>query len=502
MATWNFISPGFPTSFTLARRWCKQHGSTLAEITNERIWNHTSTFLDEFNLRTRNLILNAEGRALPGWQWITGERSRDEGSYFSLRNDIRMHAHISEPSRDKANISIVGNSPYCVYGNCEYSFVGEHDRNSNCDIKGFNINSIRIDGICYVFHHNQFVTWFEAFYACEKNNGRLATFRNIKTEEGRIALQMQIGNTYWIGLHRYEWKWAVSGQLITYANWAMYDPYYNDSCVYVNVISQNWQSHKCTADDMYTFVCIRDVTICASNPCRYGATCVSSTLNYTCRCASGLTGSLCERTHRHECVSNSCENGTTCQDSVNNVTCLCLPGFTGLRCQTDINECDSNPCQNGGTCVVSINNHTCSCLAGFTGSKCQSTSNQTTEPREFSGMQILIIATVIIILFIIIITIIVIICNQKCKPRTSNNEGESKNYETLMKPASQLYEELRIRDGRENIETDGSHPPSHENAIHHPEVYYQNVGPGYTAASCSAVYVNLECAHPGMSIPA
>ena len=479
-----FISPGVQTSFTLAQAWCKHRGSTLAETGSENIWNRMILIAEEFKLNRHYLILNAVGRELPDWQWITGDTFRDERDYYFLKNNTNMYAHMSKPSRYSASISIVGSLPNCIDGSCKHSYVCEHDRDSSCNILGHDINSTQIDGICYVFHHNRFLTWFEAFYECEKNNGRLATFRNIKMEERRIAAQLEYGCRYWIGLQRWEWRWADSRQLITYARWAMSNPYQNHSCAYVNYKSGEWYSTNQCTNDVYTFVCIRDVTNCAGNPCQNGATCVGSIHEYTCRCASGFTGSRCEKRHAPECVGNLCENGATCHDSVSNVTCLCMPGFTGSQCEPEKNECDNNHCQNGGTCVGSINNHTCLCPPGFTGSKCQS-------PYAFTGMQILVIATVLIILVIIIINKFVV---------KSNDEGESINYETLIKPASH-YEVLRIRDGRENVETDGNHPPSQGNAIHHPEVYYQNVDACDTSTSCPVVYVDLECVHPRVSFP-
>ena len=38
---------------------------------------------------------------------------------------------------------------------------------------------------------------------------------------------------------------------------------------------------------------------------------------------------------------------------MNSFTCTCAAGYTGSICQTDIDDCSSSLCQNGGTCVVS-----------------------------------------------------------------------------------------------------------------------------------------------------
>ena len=127
-----FISPGTPASFSSAQAWCKQHGSTLAEITNETIWNRMILIAEEFKLNRSKLILNAEGRELR----ITGETFRDE-DYYSLKDDTRMYARMSKPSRNSANISIVGSLPDCIDGSCKHSYVCEHDKDSSCNINQF-----------------------------------------------------------------------------------------------------------------------------------------------------------------------------------------------------------------------------------------------------------------------------------------------------------------------------------------------------------------------------
>ena len=286
-----FISPGTSASLSSAQTWCKQHGSTLAEITSENIWILTQRIAREFKLNSRTLILNAEGRELTNWQWITGETFKDEGNYFSLMDDTRMYAHISTQSRYSTQISIVGSSPDCTGGSCNHGYVCELDSDSSC-----NINSVQINGTCYVFHHKKFLTWFEAFHECEKNNGRLATFRDIKTEEKKIAAELEYGNKYWIGLQRFEWRWADSGKLITYAKWNTLHPHQSDSCMCADLGTNKWySSNQCTNAD-FKFVCIRDTTKCVSNPCQNGASCIGSINNHTCLCPPEFTdtGSKCQ----------------------------------------------------------------------------------------------------------------------------------------------------------------------------------------------------------------
>ncbi|XP_035671980.1 fibropellin-1-like, partial [Branchiostoma floridae] len=105
---------------------------------------------------------------------------------------------------------------------------------------------------------------------------------------------------------------------------------------------------------------------CSSAPCQNGATCQDGFYSFTCQCAPGFTGTLCE-TDINECSSAPCRNGATCQDGANSFTCQCVPGYVGTLCVTDIDECSSAPCQNGATCQDGVNSFTCQCAPGYTG---------------------------------------------------------------------------------------------------------------------------------------
>ncbi|CAH1256440.1 NOTCH2 [Branchiostoma lanceolatum] len=121
-------------------------------------------------------------------------------------------------------------------------------------------------------------------------------------------------------------------------------------------------------------VCIKDITCdddqCISAPCQNGATCQDRLNSFTCQCAPGYNGTLCE-TNVNECSSAPCQNDATCQDGVNSFTCQCVPGYTGTLCETNIDECASSPCLGGGTCVDHVNSYSCVCPKGHVGDKCE-----------------------------------------------------------------------------------------------------------------------------------
>ncbi|XP_071798769.1 low-density lipoprotein receptor-related protein 2-like isoform X2 [Asterias amurensis] len=66
------------------------------------------------------------------------------------------------------------------------------------------------------------------------------------------------------------------------------------------------------------------------------------------------------------CDSTSCMNGGTCTSLTAGFSCQCAPGYEGEVCQIEF--CDSSPCMNGGTCVHPMY---CHCATGFKGNLCQ-----------------------------------------------------------------------------------------------------------------------------------
>ncbi|XP_066275645.1 fibropellin-3-like isoform X2 [Branchiostoma lanceolatum] len=127
-----------------------------------------------------------------------------------------------------------------------------------------------------------------------------------------------------------------------------------------------------------------DFDECGSAPCQNGATCQDGLNSFTCHCAPGYAGTLCE-IDVDECISAPCQNGATCQDGVNSFTCQCAPGYTGTLCETDIDECASSPCVHG-TCTDDVGSYTCSCENGWEGTDCdQNTDDCASSPCWFGG---------------------------------------------------------------------------------------------------------------------
>ncbi len=80
------------------------------------------------------------------------------------------------------------------------------------------------------------------------------------------------------------------------------------------------------------------------------------------------------------CDPNPCQNGGTCTPDGEQFTCDCAAGFTGDLCETNIDDCDPNPCQNGGTCIDGVNGFQCDCPEGYTGQLCETQGDPEPQP--------------------------------------------------------------------------------------------------------------------------
>ena len=278
---------------------------------------------------------------------------------------------------------------------------------------------------------------------CERNNGRLATFRYMKEYEPRIAAQLNQGMKYWIGLNRYEWRWIDSGKLISYTNFGTLYTFHGHSYLTLDIGSRKLLVRKNCTKELHKFICIRDTTKSASNPCRNGERCVGSIHNHSCEC---IAGRQC-RTVVNKCDSNPCRNGGTCYDDVNYYMCQCVSGYTGEECQINTNECNSNPCKNGGP--------------GLTGSQYQTCSTQETPASDMT--KIVIVQAVVII---IISTILVVVCIRKRnKTRKSNDAELATRYETRNTSVldSHIYSDINRY---ANIGADERQPAGQESSIY------------------------------------
>ncbi|XP_066290627.1 fibropellin-1-like [Branchiostoma lanceolatum] len=75
------------------------------------------------------------------------------------------------------------------------------------------------------------------------------------------------------------------------------------------------------------------VSVCASQPCLNGGTCVvdSSNAGFNCSCVEGFLGDVCEVEDR--CAQVTCRNGGTCiMNEDGQATCLCTHLYTGDSC--------------------------------------------------------------------------------------------------------------------------------------------------------------------------
>jgi hypothetical protein len=113
-----------------------------------------------------------------------------------------------------------------------------------------------------------------------------------------------------------------------------------------------------------------DASACDPNPCENGGECVLDGRGFTCVCAPGFEGVLCEM-QIDPCDPNPCENGGTCSAEGDAAICVCAPGFEGDVCEAEIDECAAMPCQNDGVCTDEVAGFSCECTGGFEGDACE-----------------------------------------------------------------------------------------------------------------------------------
>eukprot|EP01084_Bolivina_argentea_P087721 158441_1 len=135
--------------------------------------------------------------------------------------------------------------------------------------------------------------------------------------------------------------------------------------------------------------------MCSPNPCKNGATCAIFQQTFTCTCADGWSGALCDSTATPEqqlatatpaetatpfpnlCLAQPCHNAGFCSPNATDAkgfTCLCAPGWSGPTCDDKLDMCSPNPCKNGATCAIFQQTFTCTCADGWSGALCDSTA--------------------------------------------------------------------------------------------------------------------------------
>ncbi|XP_071798807.1 uncharacterized protein [Asterias amurensis] len=199
---------------------------------------------------------------------------------------------------------------------------------------------------------------------------------------------------------------------------------------------------------------------CDSSPCMNGGTCGLSTAGFTCQCASGFGGEVCQAAF---CDSSPCMNGGRCTYS----GCLCTTGYRGNLCQivdgcelmelthevSDIvtvdpfklvyghgegvtlgcpdgymfqgtafwyclpnnmwianqaecipsDFCESYPCMNGSTCYSLTDDFTCHCAPGYEGDLCELGGNNLPYGLIIGSVMGVVTLIVVVLLIIIII---------------------------------------------------------------------------------------------------
>ncbi|KAF5914002.1 hypothetical protein HPG69_010160 [Diceros bicornis minor] len=169
------------------------------------------------------------------------------------------------------------------------------------------------------------------------------------------------------------------------------DECFSNPCIHGNC-SDGVAAYRCRCEPGYSGVnCEVFIDNCQSHQCANGATCISDTNGYSCRCFGNFTGKFCRHTRLpstvcgNEKTNFTCYSGGSCTEFQGELRCACRPGFTGEWCENDVDECASNPCLNGGLCQDSLNKFQCLCDVAFAGERCEIDIAIQMKCCQFSG---------------------------------------------------------------------------------------------------------------------
>ncbi|ULT92610.1 hypothetical protein L3Y34_010007 [Caenorhabditis briggsae] len=116
---------------------------------------------------------------------------------------------------------------------------------------------------------------------------------------------------------------------------------------------------------------------CSGDPCGNPTNflCTSKIDGHECSCQPGFTGSNCDSEVGTVCASAPCRSGATCQVSDNSTTgytCKCTDKQFGDNCEFD-KICAIAKCWNGGNCssILDDSNYYCTCPDDWQGRKCE-----------------------------------------------------------------------------------------------------------------------------------
>lgn len=160
---------------------------------------------------------------------------------------------------------------------------------------------------------------------------------------------------------------------------------------------------------------ILDLNDCLPNPCKNNGICFDGDGKFTCKCASGWSGTsvfyehiaiwcrvcFCRSPHDFQlfsfsfslclgktcteritqCYNGQCANGGSCAPTIiggeATSICICANGWGGAFCTEPIaDQCLGQPCHNGGTCDSGPGWFRCACAQGFSGPDCRINVNE------------------------------------------------------------------------------------------------------------------------------